>query len=575
MGKREIQRRIRVSSRSCQQLLLAAMLSLFTSLSYSDNTPLLGPINSDPLTQRGISPRILDVAITPMSQGLRYESMVVYRQTLADGSSGTERFRMIFNPDTDYGRDLHIEMESEPLRSARQYRRMLEVTMGADHWLRTEDRIHSAKSIKLVSATPGEDVIEFSYSPNRIPTSLKWLTQLRGEVYVINGQLDRIELTGTDSFQRDGISHRNYQMTVYFGEVPEFGGHVITALKEQFSARMNRKWSDIEVWSRMLRYSSEALGDIAWVDSDLPPLDTLETGPLAQPDESVAALQKSSIESIPIISDLLREDLSSEDVVRLDLQRKLPFWADDVRKLGFELPKTYGLGVAAHYQHQDIDMQGFTVQGIDVTDDLPLIDPLGSEIDSDILTGQFRADVWLLPFLNLSLLAGEVETNSEVTLRFTPGFRNLVELTGGTELPEFYSFDTETNASTLGLGLMTGFQYEQLVMSLGVNYLETVTDETNSEIEALLWMGMVGYDFGAIGMQALAGVQYLDTDRTLEGSVPLEGGKDLTFAIDVGLEETTFLVGFNKDIGRNWTLSSFLGANGTKSSLTANFGYRW
>ena len=86
---------------------------------------------------------------------------------------------------------------------------------------------------------------------------------------------------------------------------------------------------------------------------------------------------------------------------------------------------------------------------------------------------------------------------------------------------------------------------------------------------------MVGYDFGAIGMQALAGVQYLDTDRSLEGSVPLDDGGKLKFSIDIGLEETTFMLGFNKDIGRNWTLSSFLGANGTKSSLTANFGYRW
>jgi hypothetical protein len=98
-------------------------------------------------------------------------------------------------------------------------------------------------------------------------------------------------------------------------------------------------------------------------------------------------------------------------------------------------------------------------------------------------------------------------------------------------------------------------------------------NRTWSEIK--VWMGMVGYDFGGIDMQALAGVKYLDTDRTLEGSVPLEGGQDLTFAIDVGLEETTFLVSFNKDIGRSWTLSSFLGANGAKSSLTANFGYRW
>jgi len=246
-----------------------------------------------------------------------------------------------------------------------------------------------------------------------------------------------------------------------------------------------------------------------------------------------------------------------------------------VKPQGYELPKTYGLGFAAHYQKTEIDMQGFKIGGIDITENVPLIDPLGSDIDSDILTGQFRADIWILPFLNLSLLAGELETSSDVTLRFTPGFQKLVELKTGEKIPEFVNFDTSTSGTSVGLGLMTGFQYEQLVFSLGVNYIESITDETNSEIEALLFMGMVGYDFGDIGLQALAGVQYLDTDRSIEGSIELENGDPLVFEIDIGLEETTFILGFNKDIGRNWTLSSFLGANGTKSSLTMNFGYRW
>jgi hypothetical protein len=560
---------------NCVQVVLAAVACTLSLSASATPAPLLGPINSDPLTSRGISPRILDVAIVPMSQGLRYESKVVYRQTLEDGSSGTERFRMIFDPDTAYGRDLYIELESEPLRSARGYRRMLEVTMGADHWLREEDRIHSASSISLVSSEGSTEVIAFRYADNRIPTSLKWLTRLAGKVIITEGKLDRIELLGEGSFQRDGIRHRNYAMTVYFGEVRDLGGHVITAMEETFRARLNRQWVDVHVWSKMVSYSSAQVGEIAWVDSDLPTMGPLESDPQEQAHEAVAALEEETLEQLPIIGDLLDEDLQSSDTIRLNLQRSLPFYADEVRKLGFELPKTYGLGFAGHYQKTDIDMQGFTVQGIDITKDLPLVDPFGSDVDSEIFTGQFRADMWILPFLNLSLLVGEVETDSEVTLRFTPGFQSLVELTQGVELPEFYSFDTSTSGTTLGLGLMTGFQYEQLVMSLGVNYIETVTNETDSEIQALLWMGMVGYDFGAMGLQALAGVQYLDTDRALEGSVPLDDGGKLKFSIDIGLEETTFMLGFNKDIGRNWTLSSFLGANGTKSSLTANFGYRW
>jgi hypothetical protein len=326
----------------------------------------------------------------------------------------------------------------------------------------------------------------------------------------------------------------------------------------------------------MLDYSTQELGSITWNSSAAQEVmasmgGTLNSGELAVLDTADDQLTDSVVAALGMD----KETLSGGDVVRLDLQRSLPFYADEVRKLGFELPKTYGLGVALHYQVADIDMQGFTVGGIDITEDIPLVDPFGSDIESEVFTGQLRADFWILPFLNLSLLVGEMETRSEVTLRFTPGFRRLVELTKGEEIPEFVSFDTDTSGTTVGVGLMTGFQYEQLVMSLGLNYVETITNETNSEIEALMLMGMVGYDFGDIGLQALAGVQYLDTDRTLEGRIDLDDGRPLVFSVDIGLEETTFMLGFNKDIGRNWTLASFLGSNGTKSSATMNFGYRW
>jgi hypothetical protein len=86
----------------------------------------------------------------------------------------------------------------------------------------------------------------------------------------------------------------------------------------------------------------------------------------------------------------------------------------------------------------------------------------------------------------------------------------------------------------------------------------------------------MGYDFGDIGMQVLMGIQYLDTDRTLVGEIDLGESRDpLNFALDIGIEETMFMFGVNKDIGRNWALSAFLGLNGTRTQLTAMFGYRW
>jgi hypothetical protein len=293
----------------------------------------------------------------------------------------------------------------------------------------------------------------------------------------------------------------------------------------------------------------------------------------------VAPSQDDGLDDV-VVTTRTRQEITDEfdaaETVRLDLRRKLPFWADDVRKLGFELPKTYGVGVIGLFQSAEIDLTDVIVGGISVVEDIPLIDALGSDFNSDITTVQFRGDMWLLPFLNLSVIAGRLETDTDVTLRFTPAFQALYRLKTGQDLPEFVEFPSSTSGDTLGFGLTTGLQYEQLIFTASANYAWAVTNETESKVNALVLLGMVGYDFGDLGMQVLAGVQYQKTDRTIYGILdPGDGTNPLEFGIGVDIEETLFMLGVNKDIGRNWTFNAFGGINGTRSSLMAGFGYRW
>ena len=79
-----------------------------------------------------------------------------------------------------------------------------------------------------------------------------------------------------------------------------------------------------------------------------------------------------------------------------------------------------------------------------------------------------------------------------------------------------------------------------------------------------------------MGMQIMSGIQYLDTDRSIIGQIDMGEGQDpLAFSIDISMEKTLFMAGFNKDIWRNWTLSGFLGMKGTRKQGTLMFGYRW
>lgn len=556
----------------------------------SSEAPLLGPINSDPLTVRGISPRVLDIALFPMSQGLYWEMLMNYQSVDEEGKPRSERFRMIFDPYTDYGRDLYFEFEKEPLESVKRYKRSLEVTMGKDNYVRQKSRLYDPTSFRVRELGDGHEVISFRYDKERVPSSLRWLTFLQGEVHVIDGVLDRIEFRAEQPIERDGVTNRDYSSTVGFGEVEGIGGYVIDWSEEKFSLRYKRTWVSLHTWGRMLKYRHSEYGEIAWqqapeelfVDKPTAAQALVQAdAPARSPKVPVAPSSAGDavLEDV-VVTGTTRKQITDEfdtaETVRLDLRRKLPYWADDVRKMGFELPKTYGVGIIGLFQRADIDLVDITVGGISAVEDIPLIDPLGSDFTSDIWTAQFRGDMWILPFLNLSVIAGHLETDTDVTLRFTPGFRALYRLRNGTELPEFVQFPASTSGQTLGFGLTTGLQYEQLIFTASANYAWAVTNETESKLNTLVMLGMAGYDFGDIGMQVLVGVQYQKTDRFINGLLDLGEGEDpLPFGIGIDIEETMFMMGVNKDIGRNWTFNAFGGINGTRSSLMTSFGYRW
>ena len=549
----------------------------------SPETPLLGPINSDPLTIRGISPRVLDIALFPMSQGLYWEMLMNYQSANDAGEPRSERFRMIFDPYTDYGRDLYFEFENEPMESLKRYKRSLEVTMGKDNYVRKENRLYDPKSFRVRQAGEGHEIISFRYDKAQVPSSLRWLTFLQGEVHVIDGVLDRIEFKAEKTIERDGVRNRDFRSTVGFGAVDEPGGYVIDWMEERFTLRYKRNWVPLHTWGRMLKYRHSEFGEIAWQHApdelfvnkptaSQPAIAHTETPPAPQGDDD-------ALDDVVVTSQTRQEitdEFDTAETVRLDLRRKLPYYADEVRKLGFELPKTYGIGVIGLWQNAEIDLFDVTVGGISVVEDIPLIDALGSEFNSNISSLQVRGDMWVLPFLNLSVVGGNLQTDTDVTLRFTPTFQKIYKLKTGEDLPEFVEFPSSTTAQTLGFGLTTGLQYENLIFTASATYAWALTNETESKINTLILLGMVGYDFGDIGMQVLTGVQYQKTDRVVFGRLyPAEREDPVEFGIGIDIEETMFLLGINKDIGRNWNLNAFGGLNGTRSSFMAGFGYRW
>ena len=258
--------------------------------------------------------------------------------------------------------------------------------------------------------------------------------------------------------------------------------------------------------------------------------------------------------------------------VRLRLQRKLPLWANDVRKLGFNLPKTYGVRLIGNSREFTYDIDKLEFAGIDVSDPmgLPLVDPLGTEVEVDSLAYLLRADMWVLPFLNVSVLAGEYEVESDVTICLTPLGQIAAEAIFGEPTGEFLRIRVDEQGEVLGVGLLTGAHYENLFTSLGVQYVESVNFNSGSEYETWVVPVVFGYDFGASGFRLLTGAIFSRGSRRIEGTV--EG--NIPFAVEGDMNTNTYTLGFRKEWRRTWALTGFYGDGDTRD-VNLLLEYRW
>ena len=179
----------------------------------------LGVFNTDPLSQRGISPRVLDIAVSPLHQGAGFVMNLEIEETVGDAEPSAERGRVNFDPFTDYGRELNFELEEDHKGSVRQYRRALQRTLDSEFWLRQEDRLYDPASIQLVSSSGNNAVIAFRYDSRSIPAGMAWLKRLEGQVFIEDGRLDRIELTNTRPAKYAGARLERLRRTIYFGRV--------------------------------------------------------------------------------------------------------------------------------------------------------------------------------------------------------------------------------------------------------------------------------------------------------------------------------------------------------------------
>src|SRR6185295_4360690 len=92
----------------------------------------------------------------------------------------------------------------------------------------------------------------------------------------------------------------------------------------------------------------------------------------------------------------------------------LPIWGRDAREKGFDLPLPFGVGLTYTYIHQNMVVSDVKINGNPLNVNL-------RDAETATHTGVFRADVWLLPFLNVYGLFGETAGTTKPVLAFANG----------------------------------------------------------------------------------------------------------------------------------------------------------
>ena len=171
--------------------------------------------------------------------------------------------------------------------------------------------------------------------------------------------------------------------------------------------------------------------------------------------------------------------------------RTLPFFAQNVLDLGFELPKTFGFAVIPNGIKQDLILKDLKV-GINGSDMVDMDFVKFGTATADNTNIQIKADVWLFPFLNLYATYGKMHGSASTPIAIKG--QDLVEFIGGScdgllspkiceqnissiAVPEY-------EGSNISLGFTLAMGWDRFFVALPVTYIITDLNILEDDVKA-------------------------------------------------------------------------------------------
>ena len=144
---------------------------------------------------------------------------------------------------------------------------------------------------------------------------------------------------------------------------------------------------------------------------------------------------------------------------------RLPFLGAAARELGHELPATFGVGPVYYYLARDVEVTDVRL-GRNGEAPASVSEYAQLSAESKVDNYNIKADVWILPFLDLYAIAGAIQNRTNTTIEVTlpPLLPDNEPRTATVTVP------TSLDGSVGGVGMTLAGGYKRFFGALDVNW---------------------------------------------------------------------------------------------------------
>jgi hypothetical protein len=251
-------------------------------------------------------------------------------------------------------------------------------------------------------------------------------------------------------------------------------------------------------------------------------------------------------------------------------EHKLPFLAQKVIDLGYDLPLPYGIGLTYVKVDQDMLLDNLEV-GINGAEKEPFEFVAFENASAENDSVQLKLDAWLFPFMNVFALLGKIDGQAPMDVILDGnGMLDQLEINCSGPPPnnplcnllqdETFTLPIKApfSGKTYGVGTVLAGGWENWFVTLPFSFTYADMDTTNTDGIAITFTPRFGrvLNLGNKGNLALyAGGNFLKAEFTVTGTVSTPEGN---LVIDYTIEQSNkdrwnLLLGYNWDFNKRWS----------------------